>query len=221
LSRGIMAGIPIRSAVLVGIAVSALAAPAQADDDGSFCIGPNYIAYELSVSVAPGQREHALYVVSLTDSGGISRPSTIGLPRFQVHGLRCTRTPVELLGWDSLYTVPVGRTGAAPPAPPAPPAPVAQAAPWANQADRRLPQGFTSAGFWVWTPALRAGRPDTLRLPVEAAARRFLLVREVTANPQNRCLYNLRGQVVAFDTSARPPDSLVLVDRERHRECGN
>ncbi len=200
----------IRSAVLVGIAVSALAAPAQADDDGSFCIGPNYIAYELSFSVAPSA--HALYVVSLTDSAGIGRPSTIGLPRFQVHGLRCTRTSVELPGWDSLYTVPVGRTGAAP---------VAQAAPWANQANRRLPQGFTSAGFWVWTPALRAGRPDTLRLPVEAAARRFLLVRDVTANPQNPCLYNLRGQMVAFDTSARPPDSLVLVDRERHRECGN
>src|SRR5882762_2732221 len=133
-----------RSAVLVGIGVSALAAPVRADEDGSFCIGPNYIAYELSLSVTPGQREHALYVVSLTDSGGIGRPSKIGLPRFQVHGLRCTGTSVELLGWDSLYTVPVGRTGAAPPAP------VAQAAPWANQANRRLPQGFTSAGFWVW-----------------------------------------------------------------------
>jgi len=204
-----------RSAVLVGIAVSALAPPAQADDDGSFCIGPNYIAYELSLNVTPGQREHALYVVSLTDSGGIGEPSKVGLPRFQVHGLRCTRTSVELLGWDSLYTVPVGRTGAAPPAP------VAQAAPWANQADRRLPQGFTSAGFWVWTPALRAGRPDTLRLPVEAVARRFLLIRDLTPNPQSRCLYNLRGQLVAVDTSARAPDSLVLVDRERHRECGN
>jgi hypothetical protein len=205
-----MARIPIRSAVLVVIALSALAAPAQADDDGFFCIGPNYIAYELSFSVAPS--EHALYVVSLTDSGGIGRPSKIGLPRFQVHGLRCNRTSVELLGWDSLYTVPVGRTGGSP---------VPQAAPWANQADRRLPQGFTSAGFWIWSPALRAGRPDTLRLPVEAAARRFLLVRDLTANPHNPCLYNLRGQVVGFDTSGRPLGSLVLVDRERHRECGN
>jgi hypothetical protein len=207
-----MAGISIRSAALVGIALSALAAPARADDDGFFCIGSNFIAYELSLSVAPGEREHALYVVSLTDSGGIGRPSKIGLPRFQVHGLRCNRASVELLGWDSLYTVPVGRTGAAP---------VVQAAPWANQAHRRLPQGFTSAGFWVWSPALRAGRPDTLRLPVEAAARRFLLVRDVAANPQNPCLYNLRGQVVEFDTSGRPLGSLVLVDRERHRECGN
>jgi len=207
-----MTGISIRAAALAGIALSALAAPAQADDDGSFCIGSDYIAYELSLSVAPGKREHALYVVSLTDSAGIGRPSRIRLPDFQVHGMRCNRTSVELLGWDSLYTVPVGPTSAAP---------VAQSAPWANQADRRLPQGFTSAGFWVWSPALRAGRPDTLRLPVEAAARRFLLVRDVTANPQNPCLYNLRGQVVAFDTSGRLLGSLVLVDRERHRECGN
>ena len=206
-----MVTFPIRSAVLAGIALSALAAPAQADDDGSFCIGPNYIAYELSLSVSPGKREHALYVVSLTDSGGIGRPSKLGLPRFQVHGLRCNRTSVELLGWDSVYTVPVGRTDARP---------VAQAGSWANQSDRRLPQGFTSAGFWVGSPALRAGRPDTLRLPVEAAARRFLLVRDVTANPQNPCLYNLRGQVVAFDSSGRALGSLVLVDRERHRECG-
>jgi len=206
-----MATFPIRSAVLAGIALSAVAAPAQADDDGSFCIGPNYIAYELSLSVAPGEREHALYVVSLTDSGGIGRPSKVGLPRFQVHGLRCNRTSVAVLGWDSLYTVPVGRTDARP---------VAQTASWANQADRRLPQGFTSVGFWMGSSALRAGRPDTLRLPVEAAGRRFLLVRDVRANPQNPCLYNLRGQVVTVDSSGRALGSLVLVDLERHRECG-
>ena len=205
-----MIRIATRSAVLVGIAFSALVGRAQADDDGSFCIGPTYIAYELSVSAAPIQ--HALYVVSLTDSGGIGQPLTIGLPRFQVHGLRCNRTSVEVLGWDSLYTVPVGPPTAAP---------VVQAAPWANQPDRRLPEGFTRAGLWVWNSALRAGRPDTLRLPVEASARRFLLVRGITANPQNPCLYNLRGEVVEVDLSGRPRGSRLLVDRERRRECGN
>src|SRR5213596_1863955 len=99
-----MTGISIRAAALAGIALSALAAPAQADDDGSFCVGSDYIAYELSLSVPPGKREHALYVVSLTDSAGIGRPSRIRLPSFQVHGMRCNRTSVELLGWDSLYT---------------------------------------------------------------------------------------------------------------------
>ena len=200
----------MRSAVLVGIALSVLAKPAQADDDGSFCIGPNYIAYELSFGLGP--IGHALYVVSLTDSGGIGRPTRIRLPGFQVHGLRCNRTSVELLGWDSLYTVAVGRIAAVP---------VAQAAPWANQADRRLPQGFATTGFWVGSPALRAGRPDSLRLPVEATARRFLLVRTITANPQTACLYDHRGEVVELDTAGRPLGSLVLVDRERHGECGN
>ena len=205
-----MPGIPIRAAILGVIAWSAMSSPLAAQDDGSFCIGPTFIAYALSSNVAP--LEFALHVVSLTDSGGIGRPSTIRLHRFTVHGSRCNPTSVELLGWDSLYVVPVGQPGAAP---------VARVATWTSQAQRRLPDGFTAASFWIGTPALRAGRPDSLRVPVEAAARRFLLVRTITPNPQNPCLYNLRSEVVESDASGRPLGSLLLVDRERHRECGN
>lgn len=207
-----MLGMVTRRAALAGIALSALASPAQANGDGSFCIGPDYIAYELAPIVVPGRREHVLHVVSLTDSGGIGHPLRIGLPIFVVHGIRCKETSVELLGWDSLYTVPVRDADAAP---------TAQGAPWANQSDRRLPPGYTRTTFWVWSAALRASRSDTLALAVEATARRFVLTRDITENRQGPCLYNLRAQVVEFDPRGRALGSLVLADEIRHRECGN
>jgi hypothetical protein len=206
-----MTRISVRSALLSGIACSALATAAQANGDRTFCIGPSYIAYELR-SGTP--REHALYVVTLTDSAAIGRPLKIRLPDIVVHAIRCNPTSVELLGWDSLYTVAVEPTRAAAAAP------VAQVAPWASQADRRPPPGYTIATLWTGSPNLRAGRPDTIPMSATATTRRFALVRDIRNDPQSRCLYNLRAQVVELDKDGRQLGSLVLVDAVRNRECG-
>src|SRR6266511_1227875 len=79
------------------------ARPAHADSDGYYCIGPNYLAYQLSLG--PKSAGHFLYVVSLPDSAPVGPPTKVQLPRFQVHGMRCSASSVQLLGWDSLYTV--------------------------------------------------------------------------------------------------------------------
>ncbi|MGH2610763.1 MAG: hypothetical protein ACRDHF_16910 [Tepidiformaceae bacterium] len=46
---------------------------AQADSDGYYCIGPDYIAYELWMQ-EPGATHH-LYVLSLVGSARVTKPA--------------------------------------------------------------------------------------------------------------------------------------------------
>ncbi len=60
---------------------------------------PDCIAYELSLSLREGT--HLLYLIALSDSGGIGRPTRIELP-VQVHGMAALGLR-QLLG-GILYT---------------------------------------------------------------------------------------------------------------------
>lgn len=73
----------------------AIAFAAQADSDGYYCAADKYLAYELRRSV-----EHTL-VVLRADADEIH----VTLPDFQVHGMRCTGSAIQLAGWDATYTV--------------------------------------------------------------------------------------------------------------------
>ncbi len=99
----------MNSGFVLALAFLSTARSVHADRDGYYCTGPSYIAFELSPRHPTPA--HVLYVVSLRDSGGIAPPTTLELPRFQVHGMRCNASSVQLLSWDSLYTVNLGASG--------------------------------------------------------------------------------------------------------------
>jgi hypothetical protein len=80
-----------------------LPAAAAADSDGYYCAGPGYLAYETSFSWSPGA--HLLHIVRFSRARGIERLPAIPLDDFQVHGMRCHATVVELEGWTSAYSV--------------------------------------------------------------------------------------------------------------------
>ena len=78
-------------------------ATAVADSDGYYCIGPGYIAYETRYATQPSQ--HQLHVVRFSSRDGIVTMPPIVLEDFQVHGMNCQGTVIELRAWARRYTV--------------------------------------------------------------------------------------------------------------------
>jgi hypothetical protein len=128
-----------------GTALALLFAPAAAaaDSDGYYCAGPGYLAYETRFVEAPAT--HLLHIVRFSRAGGIEPLPAIPLDDFQVHGMRCHSTVVELEGWTTGYSVdisdPTHPTVTSRPAihDPAQPAPQANLGHWARESVIDLP----------------------------------------------------------------------------------
>lgn len=76
---------------------------AHADSDGYYCVGADYIAFQFGIA-APPVASHRLTVVRF-GGGSISAPVSINLPQFQVHGMRCGESAINVASIDSIYTV--------------------------------------------------------------------------------------------------------------------
>jgi hypothetical protein len=76
---------------------------ALADSDGYYCVGKGYLAFETRWSQA--SNAHTLTVIRVSRSGGIQRLAPIPLDDFQVHGITCRDTGVDLQGWSRRYSV--------------------------------------------------------------------------------------------------------------------
>ncbi len=82
-----------------------------ADSDGYYCTTATYLAYELQFTSGPERQPpngHTLFIVRLGHAGS-TQPIAVRLPEFQIHGMRCTDTAVELAGWDKVFIVDVGQ----------------------------------------------------------------------------------------------------------------
>jgi hypothetical protein len=91
-----------RGWVLVTAAVLLFPSLALADD-GYYCIGPGFVAYEVSLSGAASG--HWLHVVRVSAAKGIVRLPPTALPEFQVHGMTCRENGVDLEGWTARHSV--------------------------------------------------------------------------------------------------------------------
>jgi len=183
---------------------------AHADSDGYYCAGPTYIAYELWFSV-PGNR-HVLHVVPLSAAGGIGAPDSVVLPIFQVHGMRCHASRVELRGWDSLYTVDLGH---------APLTWTASALPWSGRrATREDLAAYPSVNLAEWSRAVSLGRSDTTALAIRGAPQRFLLIVDVEVDSTRTCMYDVHTTVVDRTPGPRGVPKRTLFDGKADMECG-
>jgi hypothetical protein len=84
---------------------------AHADSDGYYCIGPGFVAYEMSFSAAASG--HWLHIVRVSTEKGIVRLPPIALPEFQVHGMTCRENGVDLDGWTTRHGVTLDSNGQA------------------------------------------------------------------------------------------------------------
>ena len=87
----------------LGLLLGMTVVSAQADSDGYYCSGDDYLAYEFRFT--DGGTTHRLYLVRFSAEEGMAGPVELSLPEFQVHGMRCAEDSVEVLGWDSVYRV--------------------------------------------------------------------------------------------------------------------
>jgi hypothetical protein len=88
---------------MVVFALMVASTAAHADSDGYFCIGPSYVAYELSFS-GPLPNKHQLHIVRLNDQSNWKDAYVLELPEFQTQGMMCSESTVKVLAWDAIYT---------------------------------------------------------------------------------------------------------------------
>lgn len=81
-----------------------LASSSWADSDGHYCVGRDYVAYQFGLAQPP-VAPHRIYVVRLGGEQGIADAGILEIPQFQVHGMRCGGTAIQIEAWHSLYTV--------------------------------------------------------------------------------------------------------------------
>ena len=84
-----------RLRLIAGVLAVIVCVAVQADSDGSYCAGASYLAYELR---EPNDR-HTLHIVNAQTA------TSVELPDFQVHRMRCGSSSVDLAGWHAIYTV--------------------------------------------------------------------------------------------------------------------
>ncbi|MEL6301045.1 MAG: hypothetical protein AAFV47_12440 [Pseudomonadota bacterium] len=90
-------------ATLIAVAFLCGSHAAEADSDGYFCVGPDYLAYQLNSPGFPGA--HKLFVIPFDwDQTEIIRYTT-DLPDFQVHDIICNEKHIRAIGWESVHDV--------------------------------------------------------------------------------------------------------------------
>jgi hypothetical protein len=76
---------------------------ALADSDGYYCVGPDYLIYQIN---EPGVAEaHKLYLVPFTNGFDSISRYELTLPDFQVHDMHCDEDCVTIFGWDAIFHV--------------------------------------------------------------------------------------------------------------------
>ena len=169
----------MRSALASLVVLASLApAAARADSDGYYCAGRGYIAYEMSLSQAPGR--HLLYVVRFSHAGAFTHLAPIPLGDFQVHGMKCDAGAVTLEAWDAGYLVDlstpdhptVTRRPAVSPRPPEPP----NLGHWAKAGVVDLPDSAGATGEFQLVIA-------QAHHPVSGGVEHFTITEVVQRNP--------------------------------------
>jgi hypothetical protein len=89
--------------ILELLALTAFSSPVLADSDGYFCIGPDYLAYEMTFSVNPSG--HRLYILRFDNPAAWDEPLRVDLPEFNGPPMRCEAQAIVLAGWDEIHHV--------------------------------------------------------------------------------------------------------------------
>lgn len=182
-----------------------------ADSDGYYCATATYLAYELRFTSGPDRQPpngHTLYIVRLGDARSPQRIA-VPLPDFQVHGMRCADTAVDLAGWDTVYVVDVGEDAQSR---------VRSALPRSKTGG--TPAGFVDTNLAAWAVGVRQGSSVT-RIQLPAGISGITQSLEIHYGPHpsgERCRY----QVTTYLRSAPSgvdPGTILLAAADFRRDC--
>lgn len=88
--------------ILAAVVLTTASATLVADSDGYYCAGPDYLAWETRGFHTDGV--HRLHFLRLTADGPAPR-STVVLPDFQLHGMRCEADALTLYAFTAAHHV--------------------------------------------------------------------------------------------------------------------
>jgi hypothetical protein len=147
--------------VAAALMLSVLVPPslAEADSDGYFCVGHDYLAFEMRIA-GPTSVRHELHVLRLSEVDAFVLRPPVLLEDFQVHGMVCGSGAVELLAWRTAYTVDISNAER----------PTVTSRPEAFDSARARPA--ENLGHWA--------REQVLDFPVKGSARYQLVTARVS-----------------------------------------
>jgi hypothetical protein len=90
-----------------------LSASCCADEDGFFCTGRGYLAYNLRSGITPDVIGHVLKIVRFESKRGIYFAGQVSLQDFQVHRMVCNQDYIEISGYGNSfkkYTIAISGT---------------------------------------------------------------------------------------------------------------
>jgi len=89
------------AAVAAAILTLSVASPSRADSDGYYCVGSDYLAYQLRAGLSTGAVSgHVLRVVRFGPDG-IQFAGEVALEDFQPHKMVCGDKEVHIGGWST------------------------------------------------------------------------------------------------------------------------
>ncbi len=182
-----------------------------ADSDGYYCTTATYLAYELRFTSGPDHQPpngHTLFIVGLGDARSL-QPIAVRLPDFQVHGMRCADTAVELAGWDMVYIVDVGQDERSKVPTELPRSQVGGA-----------PGGFVQTNLAAWAAGVRQGSSLT-RIQLPAGIPGVTQSLEIHYGPHpsgDRCRYQVMTYLRSA-TSGLDPGTILLAAADFRRDC--
>jgi hypothetical protein len=195
----------IRPLVTASVALGAVAGTGYAQDDGYYCTGPDYIAWQLGLA-APPVAPHKLFTVRYPNLAALDDPTVTELPQFQVQGMRCSDQAVEVASGDSVYTVPLTWV-----------APGAGVGARARQGE--LPPEFSRlrnlAGL---NPGgIRGVSAEELVLRRSGTTR---VVLHIASMPLGSCVDHVSTRLLLIGLDGTVDGPHVILNGRRHRECG-
>lgn len=182
-----------------------------ADSDGYYCTTATYLAYELRFTSGPDHQPpngHTVFVVRLGNDRG-PQPTPVALPEFQVHGMRCADTAVELAGWDIVYIVDIGHNEGLNVRAVLPRSQVGGA-----------PGGFVQTNLAAWAAGVRQGSSLT-RIQLPASIPGVTQTLEIHYGPHpsgDRCRYQVTTYLRSA-TSGVDPGTILLATADFKRDC--
>lgn len=189
------------------LALFVWATASLADSDGAFCIGPEYLAFELSFSYEP--ESHRLYLMRFENPAGWKEISSIEMPYFSFPNMKCETNVIRLATWDAVYSVSLSESNAAElslqtePRPPGPPS------------LQEYPDDLGSLSRGISRPYAQ----HDFALPSNDPVYSYELHVSKLPDPNDRCIYHVRSwvtQVVAGDVV----DEHELLALDQTGECG-
>jgi len=179
---------------------------AQADSDGYFCVGKDYIAYQFGLA-APPIAPHRLTIVRF-GAGGFHAPQVVDLPQFQVHGMHCGDRAVRVAAFNAIYTIAVDS------------APKVIGKSVLPSAEHRYPSdSFAQRNLALLSRARGTMKAERVLLGKSTAGHLFELV--ITPTPSLKpCAVQIETTLVESDEAGKQIASRSVFAGEGHRECG-